>query len=267
MHLTYYGHSCFEVEVAGKRLLLDPFITPNPLAEKIDVSKIKPDYIFLSHGHFDHVADVETIARQSGAILVGSFEVMNWFQKKGLEKIFPMNVGGSYHFEFGCVTMTNAIHSSSMPDGSYGGQPGGFLIFPMNVGGSYHFEFGCVTMTNAIHSSSMPDGSYGGQPGGFLIKTAEGSFYYSGDTGLTHDMKLIAAMGPLKFAVLCIGDCFTMGVQDAITAANWVGCKEVVGVHYDTFPPIKIDHAQVQAAFQKASCNLYLMPIGSTRSF
>jgi len=145
MHLTYYGHSCFEVEVAGKRLLLDPFITPNPLAEKIDVSKIKPDYIFLSH--------VETIARQSGAILVGSFEVMNWFQKKGLEKIFPMNVGGSYHF-----------------------------------------EFGCVTMTNAIHSSSMPDGSYGGQPGGFLIKTAEGSFYYSGDTGLTHDMKLIAAM-------------------------------------------------------------------------
>ncbi|MBM3857821.1 MAG: metal-dependent hydrolase [Verrucomicrobia bacterium] len=226
MHLTYYGHSCFEVEVAGKRLLLDPFITPNPLAEKIDVSKIKPDYIFLSHGHFDHVADVETIARQSGAILVGSFEVMNWFQKKGLEKIFPMNVGGSYHF-----------------------------------------EFGCVTMTNAIHSSSMPDGSYGGQPGGFLIKTAEGSFYYSGDTGLTHDMKLIAAMGPLKFAVLCIGDCFTMGVQDAITAANWVGCKEVVGVHYDTFPPIKIDHAQVQAAFQKASCNLYLMPIGSTRSF
>lgn len=226
MKFTYYGHSCFEVEVAGKRLLFDPFITPNSLAAKVDISSIKPDYIFLSHGHFDHVADVEVIARQSGATLVGSFEVIQWFQKKGLEKTFAMNLGGSW----------NA-------------------------------EFGLVTLTIAHHSSSMPDGSYGGEPGGFLIKTAEGSFYYSGDTGLTHDMKLIAAAGPLKFAALCIGDCFTMGVKDAITAASWIGCKEIVGVHYDTFPPIKIDHAQAQEAFQQAGCNLYLMPIGATHSF
>lgn len=226
MKFTYYGHSCFEVEVAGKRLLFDPFITPNSLAEKIDVSKIKPDYIFLSHGHFDHVADVELIARASGAMLIGCFEVVQWFVGKGLEK----NQG-------------------------------------MNVGGSYEFEFGCVTMTHAIHSSSMPDGSYGGQPGGFLIKTAEGSFYYSGDTGLTYDMKLIADAGPLKFAALCLGDCFTMGVKDAVTAANWIKCKEIVGVHYDTFPPIKINHRQAQAAFQQAGCQLHLMKIGSALSF
>ncbi len=226
MKFTYYGHSCFEVEVAGKRLLFDPFITPNPLAAKVDVGALKPDYIFLSHGHVDHVADVEVIARQSEATLVGSFEVIQWFQKKGLEKTFSMNLGGSW----------NA-------------------------------EFGLVTLTIAHHSSSMPDGSYGGEPGGFLIKTAEGSFYYSGDTGLTHDMKLIAAAGPLKFAALCIGDCFTMGVKDAITAANWIGCKEIVGVHYDTFPPIKIDHAQAQEAFHQADCNLHLMPIGATQSF
>jgi len=226
MNLTYYGHSCFEVEVAGKRLLFDPFITANPLAAKIDVSKIKPDYILLSHGHMDHVADVELIARASGAMLIGCFEVIQWFVQKGLEK----NQG-------------------------------------MNVGGSYNFEFGRVTMTNAIHSSSMPDGSYGGQPGGFLIKTDEGSFYYSGDTGLTHDMKLIAAAGPLKFAALCLGDCYTMGVDDAITAASWIGCKEIVGVHYNTFPFIEINIKQAQQSFQQAGCNLHLMPIGSTRSF
>ncbi len=226
MKLTYYGHSCFEVEVAGKRLLFDPFMTPNSLAAHIDVSIIKPDYIFISHGHLDHVADVELIAKQSGAMLVGCFEAVEWFGKKGIE-----NRQG------------------------------------MNIGGSFNFEFGQVTMINALHSSSMPDGAYGGQPAGFVIKTTEGNFYYSGDTALTHDMKFIAAMGPLKFAALCIGDCFTMGVEDAVTAATWIQCKEILGVHYNTFPPIKIDQTQAQAAFQKAGCNLHLMPIGSTLAF
>lgn len=225
MKIQYYGHSCFQVEVAGKRLLFDPFITPNPLAAKIDISTIKPDYIFLSHGHFDHVADVETIAGQSGAMIVGCFEVVQWFSQKGFEKNQAMNIGGSYDF-----------------------------------------EFGRVTMTNAIHSSSMPDGSYGGQPGGFLIKTNEGSFYYSGDTSLTHDMKLIAAAGPFKFAALCLGDCFTMGTGDAVTAASWIGCKEIIGVHYDTFPPIKINHASAQEVFKKAGCNLHLMEIGEIKN-
>lgn len=226
MNLTYYGHSCFEVEVAGKRLLFDPFIKPNSLAAEVDISSIKPDYIFVSHGHFDHVADVEVIARQSGATLVGSFEVVQWFQKKGLEKTFAMNLGGSW----------NA-------------------------------EFGAVTFTIAHHSSSMPDGSYGGEPGGFLMKTSEGNFYYSGDTALTYDLKLIADAGPLKFAVLCLGDCFTMGVKDAITAASWIGANEIVGVHYDTFPPIKIDHARAQEAFQKAGRRLHLIQIGTAISF
>ncbi len=226
MKITYYGHSCFEVEVAGKRLLFDPFITPNSLAAKIDISKIQPDYIFLSHGHFDHVADVETIAHQSEAMLVGSFEVVEWFRKKGLEK----NQG-------------------------------------MNIGGSFNFEFGRVTMTHATHSSSMPDGSYGGQPGGFLIKTNEGNFYYSGDTGLTHDMKFLADAGPLTFSALCLGDCYTMGIEDAITAATWIQCKEIIGVHYNTFPPIEIDAKKAQESFQNEGCNLHLMNIGSTLSF
>jgi L-ascorbate metabolism protein UlaG (beta-lactamase superfamily) len=221
MDITYYGHACFSVRVAGKTLLFDPFITPNPLAESVDVTAIKPDYILLSHGHADHVADVEKIALQSGARLIGNFEVIQWFSAQGL---------------------TNA-HT-------------------MNSGGSFLFDFGRVTYTPAIHSSSMPDGSYGGQPGGFLVETDEGAFYYSGDTALTHDMKLVAAAGTLRFAALCLGDNFTMGVEDAVTAAEWLGCKEILGVHYDTFPPIVIDHEAAKEAFLKKGKKLHLLAPG-----
>lgn len=221
MKITYYGHSCFSVQVAGKILLFDPFITPNPLAASVDLTLIKPDYILLSHGHADHVADVEKIALQSGATLIGNFEVIQWFASQGIE---------------------NGV--------------------PMNSGGSCSFDFGRVAYTPAIHSSSMPDGSYGGQPGGFRIETTEGAFYYSGDTALTYDMKLIAAMGPLLFAALPIGDHFTMGAADAATAAEWLGCTEILGVHYDTFPPIVIDHAVAKEAFRNHGKRLHLLAPG-----
>ncbi len=226
MIVTYYGHSCFSVEVSGKTLLFDPFITPNPLASSVDYATLRPNYILISHGHFDHVADVEAIARLSGATLIGNYEVLQWFGGKGLEKIHPMNSGGSWSF-----------------------------------------DFGRVTFTTAIHSSSMPDGTYGGRPGGFCIETPEGAFYYSGDTALTRDIKLIAKDGPLKFALLCIGDNFTMGVKDAVTAAEWLGCTEIIGVHYDTFPLIAIDHAASKEAFAKSGKNLHLMGIGDHRQF
>ena len=226
MNVTSYGHSCFSVETGGTTLLFDPFITPNPLASSVEIASIRPDYILLSHGHFDHVADLETIARQSGATLIGNYELIQWCGSKGLEKGHPMNSGGSFSF-----------------------------------------DFGRVTFTPAVHSSSMPDGSYGGQPGGFLIETSEGAFYYSGDTALTHDLKLVAAHGPLRFAALCIGDNFTMGVTDAVTAAGWLGCREILGVHYDTFPYIAIDHGSAVEAFSKQGCNLHLLPPGASRRF
>ena len=226
MKVTYYGHSCFSVQVAGKELLFDPFITPNLLASSVDLSALRPDYILVSHGHFDHVADLETIARASGATIVGSYEVVQWFAAKGFEKIQHMNSGGSWNF-----------------------------------------DFGKVTFTIAIHSSSMPDGSYGGQPGGFLVESTEGSFYYSGDTALTRDIALIAEAGPLKFAALCIGDCFTMGVKDALTASGWLGCNEVLGLHYDTFPSIVIDHAAAKDSFSSQGKNLHLLGIGEKKEF
>src|SRR5689334_1640115 len=128
MKFTYYGHSCFSVTAQGKQVLFDPFITPNELARQIDISTIPADYILLSHGHSDHVADCEAIARRTGATVVSSFEVCQWLGKKGIEKMHPLNHGGKKEFDFGSVKAVNAIHSSSMPDGSYGGNPMGLVI-------------------------------------------------------------------------------------------------------------------------------------------
>jgi L-ascorbate metabolism protein UlaG (beta-lactamase superfamily) len=105
MQVTYYGHSCFEIVLEGKRILFDPFITPNPLASHIDVSSIQPDYILVSHAHEDHIADVVAIATASGATVVANFEVTTWFEGKGLKLTHPMNIGGSKTFDFGKVKM------------------------------------------------------------------------------------------------------------------------------------------------------------------
>ena len=128
MKITYYGHSCFAVEINGKNLLFDPFITPNPLASEIDINQIKADFILISHGHGDHVADVEAIANQTGAKLISNFEIISWFEAKGLKNGHPMNHGGSFSFDFGRAKYVNAVHSSTLPDGSTGGNPGGFVI-------------------------------------------------------------------------------------------------------------------------------------------
>lgn len=137
-------------------------------------------------------------------------------------------------------------------------------VHAMNHGGAIMLDCARIKYVNAIHSSSFSDGSYGGVPGGFVVETPEGSFYYSGDTALTYDMKLIGECTRLRFAVFCIGDNFTMGVDDAIRAAEFVDCEKIVGVHYDTFPPIKIDHAQAKAKFKEAGKQLFLPAIGST---
>ena len=124
-----------------------------------------------------------------------------------------------------------------------------------------------MKFVNAIHSSSLPDGTYGGNPGGFVVESNEGNFYYSGDTALTMDMKLIGESTRLSFAALCIGDNFTMGIEDAMRAAEFVRCQEVLGLHYNTFPPIKIDPVAAIEKFKTAGQNLHLLRPGEIHDF
>lgn len=144
MKLTFYGHACFMVETAGKKLLFDPFITGNDNAKEIDINSIKADYILVSHGHGDHVGDLLSIAKNTGAMVIGMIEVTNWVEKQGYDKVTGMNLG-VLKTEFGSVRMVPAAHSSSLPDGSYGGNPAGFVI--TTVDGSFYYAGDtCVIM-------------------------------------------------------------------------------------------------------------------------
>ena len=224
MKLTYYGHACFGVNIGEHHLLFDPFIRYNELAKHIDIEKIEADYIFLSHGHQDHIADAYDIAIRTGATIVSNYEITTWFEGKGIKKTHPMNHGGKWKF-----------------------------------------PFGTAKYVSAIHSSSLPDGTYAGNPGGFVVETNEGNFYYSGDTALTMDMQLIPlTAGKLNFALLPIGDNFTMGIDEAVLASDFIKCNRIIGLHYDTFGFIKINHAEAQQKFKEKGKELILLKIGET---
>ncbi|MCC6600369.1 MAG: metal-dependent hydrolase [Crocinitomicaceae bacterium] len=222
MKVTFLGHSTFSIQTGEKTVVLDPFVTPNQLANSIEVASIKADYVLLSHGHQDHLYDAETIARNNDAVVISSFEIASYYGAKGLK----------YH--------------------------------PMNTGGSKDFGEFKVKAVNAIHSSSLPDGMYAGNPMGFIISSGGKNIYYSGDTALTLDMQLIPLDFSIDTALLCMGDNFTMGPADALRAAGFVKTKKVIGMHFDTFPYILIDHASTIATFNNAGVELILPAIGQT---
>ncbi|MGV3640982.1 MAG: metal-dependent hydrolase [Adhaeribacter sp.] len=128
MEITYFGHSCFLVDLDGSRVLFDPFITYNALAASVDKEAIEADYILLSHAHQDHMADAEYFARKNGAAIVAIYDVCEWYKTKGIENLVHMNIGGKVTLPFGTVKMVNAVHSSVLPDGTYGGNPAGFVV-------------------------------------------------------------------------------------------------------------------------------------------
>ena len=238
MEFTYYGHACFGVEFNNIHLLFDPFISNNPLkeAKTIDINSIPADYILLSHGHGDHIADCKSIAARTGATIIGAAEIADQMSEAGAKATHGMNIGGQANFKDGAFTRDKG-----------------------------DFKVRCVV---AQHSSSMPRGGrYAGHPMGFIISTGETSFYYSGDTGLTMDMQLIPRWAKLNFAVLPIGDNFTMGPEDALECARMINCKTIIGVHYDTFAPlIQIDQEWAKNIFRDAFFELRLLKIGETIS-
>lgn len=222
MKTIYYGQSTVWIETDGIKLLFDPFITPNKAAkEKVDINNLKPDYILVSHGHGDHVADLVTIAKNSKAKVICIAEIAGWLAKQGIDNAHGMNIGGGFNFDFGRVKMVNAVHSSALPDGSNGGNPAGFVLY-------------------------LKEGK---------------NIYFAGDTALTYDMKLLADEN-LAWAFLPIGDNYTMGIDDAVKAADFINCKNVIGIHFDTFPVIKIDKNEALEKFRKAGINIRLPEVG-----
>ena len=223
MQITFLGHASLLITTAGKRILVDPFITGNEKASgKIDIKNLKPDYILVTHAHQDHILDVEEIGKMNNATVVSNFEIATYYENKGLK------------------------------------------AHPMNHGGSWKFDFGTLKYVNAIHTSSFPDGSYGGQPGGFVLSSEGKHVYIAGDTALTMDMKLIPMSFKLDLAILPVGDNFTMGVDDAIKASDFVECSKVLGYHYDTFGYIVIDHKESIQKFSKLGKELILLEIGES---
>ena len=214
--LTYQGHSCLTLNLpGGESLLVDPFFSENPVATQTAAEQ-NPTAILLTHGHFDHVGHVSTnesecqtdlveIARQTGCQVVCNFEIGVWLQSRGVENVHQMQPGGGFTFPWGRCKMTPAIHGSMLPDGSDGGVAGGYLL----------------TLDDCV-------------------------VYLAGDTALFSDMQLIGDLQDgrqIDLAVLPIGDNFTMGPHDAYIAAGYLDARQVLPVHYDTWPPIAQDAA------------------------
>jgi len=201
MKLTYLSHACFALETASHRLIIDPFLTGNPLAP-LKPEEVQCDFILVSHGHEDHVGDAVAIAKRTGATIIGNYETAAWCGKQGA-KTHPLQIGGGFPFPFGRVKLTIAHHSSSMAT------PNGMM--------------------------SM------GSPAGLLITAEGKTIYHAGDTALFLDMKLIGEIDPIDVALLPIGDNFTMGPEDAARAVEFLNPKLAIPMHYNTFEVIKAD--------------------------
>ncbi|HHY56826.1 MAG TPA: metal-dependent hydrolase [Chloroflexi bacterium] len=226
--ITWYGHSSFGIDADGVKLVVDPFLKPNNPVALVGADQVAADFILLTHGHGDHVADAVPLAKRTGAQVICNFEIANWLGAHGVANTAGMNTGGAGVFPFGRVKLTIAHHSSSLPDGAYAGNPYGFLI-------------------------NFNDGH---------------DLYIAGDTALTYDMKLIGDVGGVDVAILPIGDFFTMGPSDAVIAAQWVKAKHVIPCHYNTFPPIAVDAAAfARSLAREAGIDCTILAVGESATF
>ncbi|WP_394970787.1 metal-dependent hydrolase [uncultured Croceitalea sp.] len=225
MEITFLGHASLHIKIEEINLVVDPFISGNPKAEGIDLNSIEADYILVTHAHRDHILDIEAIVKNNPeAKLISNYEIIQWYDKKGIQG-HPLNHGGKKNFDFGILKYVNAIHSSVFPDGSNGGNPGGFVI-------------------STTHDKTV---------------------YIAGDTALTMDMKLLPLMfDKIDLAILPIGDNFTMGYEDAALASDFVKCDKVLGYHYNTFPPITLNKEEVLNYFKNKGKELLLPKIGES---
>lgn len=201
MKIQFHGHSCFSIFTEnGTHLLTDPFLTGNSQAV-ITADSLTPDVILLTHGHWDHIGDTVSIASRTGCLVICCPEIATYLKGKVLSNFHTMNIGGGYQFDFGYVKMTSALHSSAIEENG------------QNI--------------------------YLGNPAGFLLKLDGKTIYHAGDTGLSHEMTLLGNANRIDLALLPIGGNFTMDMTDAMLAARALRARQVIPMHYNTFPVIE----------------------------
>jgi L-ascorbate metabolism protein UlaG (beta-lactamase superfamily) len=221
MKFKFLGQNGFLINFNNHKLVIDPFISGNPLVGgEIDPTQIECDYILVTHAHGDHVADVELIAKTNDATIIANFEIATHYSELGY-KTHAMNHGGKFLFNFGTVKMVNAIHTSTFPDNTHGGNPAGFVVWD-DKNCFYIAGDTALTMDMKIIPMTCPK---------------------------------------LDVAILPIGDNFTMDFKDAAIASTLIDCDNIIGAHYDTFPVIAIDHEKAKAHFNFHDKQLHLLKI------
>jgi L-ascorbate metabolism protein UlaG (beta-lactamase superfamily) len=236
MEIKFHGHSCFELIEGETRVLVDPFLKPNNPAAVASGEEVEPTHVAITHGHVDHMADAVGVATRTGAECVAIVEIANWLEEQGVEKVHDPNLGGTVRFGWGWIKLVPAWHTST-------------------IAGSEEAPY------------SPTPGTVTGTPAGLLINLGGVTVYHAGDTCLFGDMKLIAERNPVDVAMLPIGGHYTMDRHDGVVAAEFVGARTVIPMHFDTFPPVETDSAAFKAEVEaKTSSSVVVLAPGESHT-